>query len=105
MGSLSDCLDNAMCESFFATLECELLDRCSFKTQLEASMAIFELIEGWYNSRRRHSAIDYLSPLDYERTYRKEAFYRSPIPSPERGYSTTNRCYGTLCTHQLDGSE
>jgi hypothetical protein len=68
-------------------------------------MAIFELIEGWYNSRRRHSAIDYLSPLDYERTYRKEAFYRSPIPSPERGYSTTNRCYGTLCTHQLDGSE
>ena len=58
-----------MCESFFATLECELLDRTSFKTQAEARMAVFDFIEGWYNPHRRHSALDYLSPIDYERAY------------------------------------
>ena len=69
MGSVGDCFDNAMCESFFATLECELLDRISFKTQAEARMAIFDFIEGWYNPHRRHSALDYLSPIAYERAY------------------------------------
>src|SRR5713226_8522701 len=69
MGSVGDCFDNAMCESFFATLECELLDRTSFKTQAEARRAIFEFIEGWYNPHRRHSALDYLSPIAYERAY------------------------------------
>jgi len=69
MGSVGDCFDNAMCESFFATLECELLDRTSFTTQAEARMAVFDFIEGWYNPHRRHSALDYLSPLDYERGY------------------------------------
>ena len=58
MGSVGDCFDNAMCESFFATLECELLDRRKFKTQIEARIAIFEFIEGWYNPHRRHSALD-----------------------------------------------
>ena len=48
-------------------------------------MAIFEFIEGWYNPHRRHSAIDYLSPIDYERTYRQETLYRSPTPSTESG--------------------
>ena len=46
MGSVGDCFDNAMCESFFATLACELLDRRHFKTQIEARVAIFEFIEG-----------------------------------------------------------
>jgi transposase InsO family protein len=69
MGSVGDCFDNAMCESFFATLECELLNRRSFKTQVEARMAVFEFIEGWYNPHRRHSALDYLSPIDYERSH------------------------------------
>ena len=67
MGSVGDCFDNAMCESFFATLECELLDRQSFRTQAEARLAVFEFIEGWYNPQRRHSGLDYLSPLAYER--------------------------------------
>ena len=67
MGSVGDAYDNAMCESFFATLECELLARRRFKTQAEARMAIFQFIEGFYNRRRRHSSIGYLSPLDYER--------------------------------------
>ena len=57
MGSVGDCYDNAMAESFFATLECELLDRVRFRTQSEARIAIFDFIEGFYNPRRRHSAI------------------------------------------------
>ncbi len=71
-GSAGDCFDNAMAESFFATLECELIDRRSFHTQAEARMAIFQFIEGWYNPRRRHSALGYLSPNDYERSAAKE---------------------------------
>src|SRR5205823_2830086 len=67
MGSVGDCFDNAMCESFFATLECELLDRQRFPTQTEARIAVFDFIEGWYNTHRRHSALDYQSPIDYER--------------------------------------
>ncbi len=67
-GSVGDCYDNAMCESFFATLECELLDRRRFRSHAEARMAVFEFIEGWYNPRRRHSAIGYLSPINYERS-------------------------------------
>jgi putative transposase len=67
MGSVGDAYDNAMCESFFATLECELLDRCRFKTQADARRAVFEFIEGFYNPCRRHSSIGYLSPVDYER--------------------------------------
>jgi putative transposase len=67
MGSVGDAYDNAMCESFFATLECELLDRQRFKTQAEARSAVFTFIEGFYNPRRRHSSIGYLSPIDYER--------------------------------------
>jgi putative transposase len=69
MGSVGDCFDNALCETFFATLECELLNRKSFKTQAEARMAVFHFIEGWYNPHRRHSALDYLSPIDYERNH------------------------------------
>jgi putative transposase len=67
MGSVGDAYDNSMCESFFATLECELLDRNRFRTQVEARMAVFRFIEGWYNPHRRHSALAYRSPIDFER--------------------------------------
>lgn len=67
MGSVGDCFDNALCESFFATLECELIDRESFRTRVEARSMVFEYIEGWYNTHRRHSALDYSSPVEYER--------------------------------------
>ena len=67
MGSVGDAYDNAMCESFFATLECELLDRQRFPTPAAARAAVFDFIEGWYNPCRRHSALAYLSPCDYER--------------------------------------
>jgi putative transposase len=73
MGSVGDAYDNAMCESFFATLECELLDRRRFTNQVEARMAIFEFIEGWYNPHRRHSALDYQSPINYERSQLRAA--------------------------------
>lgn len=66
MGSVGDAYDNALCESFFATLECELLDRRRFATQVEARLAVFDFIEGWYNPHRRHSALAYLSPFAYE---------------------------------------
>jgi putative transposase len=61
-----------MCESFFATLECELLARRRFTSQAEAKTAIFRYIEGWYNPVRRHSGIGYLSPIAYESQMIKE---------------------------------
>lgn len=67
MGSVGDCFDNAMCESFNAILECELLERNRFKTQREAALAVFDFIEGWYNPHRRHTSIGFLSPMDFER--------------------------------------
>jgi putative transposase len=67
MGSVGDAYDNALCESFFATLECELLGRQRFRAQAEARLAIFDFIEGRYNPRRRHSSLDYLSPIAYEK--------------------------------------
>jgi putative transposase len=85
MGSVGDCFDNAMCESFFATLECELLNRRRFKTQVEARMAVFDFIEGWYNPHRRHSSLDYLSPINYERSHSTATAYRSPTRSTESG--------------------
>jgi putative transposase len=66
MGSVGDAYDNAMCESFFATLECELLERRRFASQVEAKMACFSFIEGWYNPVRLHSALGYRSPMAYE---------------------------------------
>ncbi len=67
MGSVGDAYDNAMCESFFATLECELLERERFRNQAEAKMKVFDFIEGWYNPHRRHSALGYVSPIQFER--------------------------------------
>ena len=68
-GSVGDCYDSALCESFFATLECELIDRRRFETKAEARMAIFCFIEEWYNHRRRLSGICYQSPAIFEKTY------------------------------------
>jgi hypothetical protein len=82
MGSVGDAYDNAMAESFFATLECELLDRRRFKTQAEARMAVFEFIEGFYNPRRRHSSLGYLSPVDYERRYEEQQAVDPDVHQP-----------------------
>lgn len=69
MGSVGDCYDNAMCESFNATLECELLVKHRFKDRREAEIAIFRFIEGWYNPRRRHTSIGNISPMQFEQDY------------------------------------
>jgi len=71
MGSVGDAYDNAMAESFFATLERELLSRRRFRSQAEAKMAVFEWIEGWYNPHRRHSSLGYRSPVNYERAHQR----------------------------------
>jgi putative transposase len=78
MGAVGDAHDNAMGESFFATLECELLTRRKFQTKAEARMAIFSFIEGWYNPARRHSALGYKSPVEYERITRNALAAVSP---------------------------
>ena len=69
MGSVGDAYDNAMAESFFASLECELIARRSWKTKTEARMAVFTWIESWYNPCRRHSGLNYQSPNNFERKH------------------------------------
>jgi putative transposase len=66
---VGDCYDNAMMESFFATLECELLAQQRFRTHDETRAAVFEWLEVFYNRQRRHSAPGYLAPAVYEPTY------------------------------------
>jgi putative transposase len=67
MGSVGDAYDNAMAESFFATLEKELIARSSWKNRTEARLAVFDYIEGFYNPHRRHSSLSMLSPAEFER--------------------------------------
>jgi putative transposase len=71
MGRVGSAYDNAMMESFFSTLQRELLDRRQWQTRKELASAIFEWIEAWYNPHRRHSSIGNLSPVAYERLYTK----------------------------------
>jgi putative transposase len=95
MGSVGDCYDNAMCESFFATLdelctansseECELLNRSRFRSQAEARIAVFDYIEGWYNRHRRHSGIGYLSPAEFERRHHSQSVAESTYLSTKVG--------------------
>jgi putative transposase len=69
MGTVGDAYDNAMAESFFASLKCELIGRGSFRSKAEARVALFTYIEGWYNPRRRHSALGRTSPINFERSH------------------------------------
>ena len=65
MSRTGNCYDNAVMESFFATLKAECANRV-FNSKLEASSTIFEFIESWYNRQRLHSTLDYLSPVEFE---------------------------------------
>jgi putative transposase len=91
MGSVGTCYDNAMCESFFATLECELLDRTHFRTHAEAELAVFDFIEGFYNTHRRHSGIGGLAPAVFERRFARssedasEGSHPLLVPPPQGG--------------------
>ena len=73
MGTIGDALDNAVAESFFATLECELLDRHDWPTRQALQTAVFDFIEVFYNRQRRHSTLDYASPATYERQHTSPA--------------------------------
>ncbi len=73
MSRRANCYDNAVVESFFATLEWELIERSDWQTRDEARGAIFEYIECWYNQKRRHSSLDYLSPAEYEQRLLSQA--------------------------------
>jgi len=101
MGSVGDAYDNAMAESFFATLECELLARSRFKTQADARNAVFEFIvpearlrhdEGFYNPRRRHSSLGYLSPAEFERRHRERECGQGQERAAEGGRRDVRRC-------------
>ena len=91
MGSVGDAYDNAMAESFFATLEREVLNRRRFKSQAEARMAIFEWIEGWYNPHRRHSGLGYRSPVNYERAHHQARVLMAELPAPAAAAPTSGK--------------
>ena len=66
MSRAGNCYDNATMESFFGTLKCELIHDRRYRTRAEARQDIFEYIEVFYNRKRRHSSLGYLSPVSYE---------------------------------------
>ena len=100
MGSVGDAYDNAMAESFFATLECELLERTKFRTQAEAQIAIFDFIEAWYNPHRRHSALGYRSPNDFERARKSEELGGSAPEPPFMNETKRSQEGPGLCNGQ-----
>ena len=73
MSRVGDCWDNAVAESFFATLEAELIQRRDWHSHAEARQAIFRYIETWYNRKRRHSTLNYVSPVQYEHQLQQAA--------------------------------
>ena len=79
MGSVGDCYDNVMAESFIATLECEVLVLQPFPTQLAALTALYEYIGVFYNCQRRHSALGYLSPDAFERRRLTQIATQTPV--------------------------
>ena len=100
MGSVGDAYDNAMAESFFSTLEAELLSRRRFASQAEAKMACFSYIEGWYNPVRLHSGLGYRSPSSTSRRPKRTrstepCSAKSPNRPPNRGNPTSRPWAGT----------
>ena len=85
MGSVGDCYDNAVCETFHASLKKERIYPRSWPTRAEARTAVFEYIEGWYNPRRRHSTLAYLSPIEFERHHAELAQPTLKASIPDNG--------------------
>jgi transposase InsO family protein len=93
MGSIGDCYDNAVIESFWGRMQTELLNRQRWKTRLEPANAIFEYLEIFHNRRRRHSALGWASPLEFETEYRHQA------TTPQNPFRKTGAC--SLCRSVL----
>ena len=105
MGTVGCAYDNAMCESFFATLECELLARQRFATPADARRELFDFIEGFYNTRRRHSALGYLSPSRFERQHAVEAAGGVDAKSaPTTSLENAQSAFPTAPTALIEGS-
>jgi Integrase core domain len=103
MGSTGDCYDNAVCETFHATLKKERIYRQSWPTRSQARAAVFEYIEGWYNPRRRHSTLGYLSPIEFERQHTELAQLALEAPNTDNGSvaSITPRASDGLTTRRV----
>jgi len=81
VGSIGDAYDNAVAETFFATLKKELVNRRSWPSRLELQSAVFEYIETFYNRRRRHSTLGMVSPAEYEQTQTMEKSIKIKQPT------------------------
>ena len=103
MGSVGDCYDNAVCETFHASIKKEKIYRQSWPTRAEARTAIFAYIEGWYNPRRRHSTLGYLSPIEFERQHTELAqpALEAPISDDRSVTSTSPRGSDRLTTRRV----
>jgi putative transposase len=103
MGSVGDCYDNAVCETFHATLKKEKVYRQSWPTRAAARTSIFAYIEGWYNPRRRHSTLGYLSPIEFERHHAELAqpALEAPISANGSVASTSPRAADGLTTRRF----
>jgi putative transposase len=103
MGSIGDCFDNAVCETFHATLKKERIYRQSWPTRAAARTAIFGYIEGWYNPRRRHSTLAYLSPIEFERHHVELAqrALEASISDKRSVASTSPSASDGLTTHRI----
>jgi hypothetical protein len=103
MGSVGDCYDNAVCETFHATLKKEKVYRQSWPTRAAARTAIFQYIEGWYNPRRRHSTLGYLSPIEFERQHTDltQTALEPPISDNERVAEISPRASDGLTTRRI----
>jgi putative transposase len=103
MGSVGDCYDNAVCETFHATLKKEKIYRQSWPTRAEARAAVFAYIEGWYNRRRRHSTLSYLSPVEFERHHveQLQLALEGQISANGSVASTTTRASDGLTTRRI----
>ena len=99
MGSVGDAYDNAMAESFFATLECELIARRKWETKAQARLAIFTWIEAWYNPRRRHSGLGQMSPNNFEQRHQENR--QEPAEKPLTPITTAEP--NALASRQQDG--
>jgi putative transposase len=103
MGSVGDCYDNAVCETFHATIKKEKIYRQAWPTRAAARAAIFEYIEGWYNPRRRHSTLGYLSPAAFERHHAEltQAPLKAPISGDGSVTPTSPRVSNGLTTRRV----
>ena len=102
MGSVGDAYDNAMAESFFATLECELIARQTWETKTQARLAIFTWIETWYNPRRRHSGLGQMSPINFEKLHEEKKQTAQTTQNPEPPTSGPKDGLPTVCFAPVD---